>query len=165
MENLQTVTWKADPITGEFVIYEGEQPVGFFSRNWLGFKAKAEWKGKNYRMTFPSWSGLKMKIVEEETAEEIAYASFNLMSTKANVRLFDGSYMQWKYNNYSQNKWQISDEQDQRIEFKESWNRGKVLHQDEEASSLQMMIGLMLHQYLWNMRVFVAATSLLIFVV
>ncbi|MEL6133747.1 MAG: hypothetical protein AAFR59_10320, partial [Bacteroidota bacterium] len=70
------------------------------------------------------------------------------------IRLSDGSQMTWKYINCNQNKWQISDEQNQIIQFKELWNRGKITHQDTEVSSIQMMMGLALHQYLWNMRLF-----------
>ena len=159
---MNEITWKADPITGEYVIFEGAQPVGFFKRNFWANKAKAEWKGKSYTLKFPQRTVREIKVFEEGSEEVIAEGKYNWMSSKADVKLHDGTDFYWKYTNFSQDKWEITHTDGESISYKESWNKGSVISSSEQPSSFQMMLGIALHQHLRNIRYIAVAAVFLI---
>lgn len=78
-------------------IFNDETKWGYITWNgYLQSKAVGDLYGKKYILSVSSVLPLKMKITDEAETTEIASVKFNLWSTKARLKVYDGSEYQLK---------------------------------------------------------------------
>ncbi len=150
--------WKGGLFKSSFRLYSGDTQVGKLTENpWSG-SAAGEMNGKQVSFRLKGFFRQKTLIMELPNNELIGEVDFNALMTKATIRIHDRAF-KWKYDNWLNTRWSISDTEGPVIQYSGLSHKGKISAKSDEDALI--LTGLFVINYYWQAMVVLLVAVLL----
>lgn len=141
------LSWKYRIFKNAREIYSKKVLIGTLRDLTWTQSAKGEINGKKYKFKTKGFFKHKTQIIDPATDFIIGKITYNNWMTKAKIEYLD-KVVHWKYSNFWNTKWRLSDSAGIEINFHGSSSRGKI--ESDNPDDVLILAGLFIANYNWQ---------------
>lgn len=145
---LTKVNWKKNIFSSKYKLFSQDKKVGELNSEKYGRISIGEINNKSFKFQKKSFFSSKIEIIDLSLNKVIGNIKFNKWSYKAKLNI-KGKKFDWRYDNFWQTKWNISENDFSIIKFNKSTFKGEI--KSKASNDLLLLCGLLIHSR--NIRV------------
>jgi hypothetical protein len=156
---MKKINWKKGLFSSKYRLFDNNIEVGEFSQS--AFSSTSLGKINEVKLRFKK-KGLfssETEITDLNSNQLIGNIKFNSWRNKAEIKISNKKYL-WKYDNFWNSKWSISENGQQLINYKSSTTSGNI--ESSIENDLLMLSGLYVYNYYVMMMIIIAASTTII---
>jgi hypothetical protein len=119
------LNWKSEIFSSTIIVFDKNKKIGFFKSELFSDNTSLKINKTKYNFFKKDIFSQKILIFNTSTKEIIGEINYESFKTKAQIKLNDKSYS-WKYENFWNNKWSLTDENGILSEYDSNFNGGQI---------------------------------------
>lgn len=156
---MKKISWKKGPFSSKYRLYDHNEELGDFRQPVFFGSPTGNMDGTRLRFKKKGIFSSETEITDLNSNECIGSVKFNAWGNKAEITLNNKKY-DWKYDNFWNTKWSISENQHQLIRYKSSTSRGQI--ESLTDSRALLLCGLYVHNRYLTLMIIIAVSTAVI---
>ncbi len=136
--------WKKGPFNSTCTIYSAEGAIGHLRENNWKQTAEGEINKRKYHFRTRGYFNQVCEIFAPDTNYNIGKIEYNTLKNRAEITYLGQSF-HWKYDNFWQTRWSISDDRDLSIIFQGGTGKGTI--EGADLTEFLALTGLFVRNY------------------